>query len=170
MPGYGYAPSDAPHHRALYAPWLVPGAFGAPWPGTGAAVGTFRATLVWLLKSPQPWVVPGSTEPQPGTPPCRTGATDARPEWLQVLGEHPEAVVTRLLERTSAMWEHYYGQLVGAGADGTLRFLDHKNALGTSNSTMPPPPDSRHDRGSLLDVDSSSPTLRPQMVGDDADG
>lgn len=52
---------------------------------------------------------------------------------------------------------------------GTLRFLDHKNALGTSNSTMPPPPDSRHERGSLLDIDSSAPTLRPQMVGDDAD-
>jgi len=61
------------------------------------------------------------------------------------------------------------GVLERTSGPGTLRFLDHKNALGTSNSTMPPPPDSRHDRGSLLDVDSSSPTLRPQMVGDDAD-
>jgi 23S rRNA (uracil1939-C5)-methyltransferase len=52
---------------------------------------------------------------------------------------------------------------------GTLRFLDHKNALGTSTSTLPPPPDSRHERGSILDIDSSSPTLRPEMVGDDAD-
>ena len=47
---------------------------------------------------------------------------------------------------------------------GTLRFLDHKNALGTSGgslSSLPPPPDSMHDRGSVLDVDASSPTIHP---------
>lgn len=60
-----------------------------------------------------------------------TGATDARPEWLQVLGEHPEAVVTRLLERTSAMWEHYYGQLVGAvAARGSAALITSEGALG----------------------------------------
>ena len=37
---------------------------------------------------------------------------------------------------------------------GTLRFLDHKNALGGSGvSSLPPPPDSRHDRGSILDIE-----------------
>ncbi len=51
---------------------------------------------------------------------------------------------------------------------GTLRFLEHKNALGHSGmSTIPPPPDSRHDTGSVLDIDSSSPTIHPQIIGDD---
>jgi 23S rRNA (uracil1939-C5)-methyltransferase len=52
---------------------------------------------------------------------------------------------------------------------GTLRFLDHKNALGTSGSmsSIPPPPDSYHDRGSALDVDSSQPTIHPELTGDD---
>jgi 23S rRNA (uracil1939-C5)-methyltransferase len=56
---------------------------------------------------------------------------------------------------------------------GTLRFLDHKNALGTSgvggNSSLPPAPDSFHDRGSVLDVDASSPTMHPEITGDDDD-
>ena len=67
---------------------------------------------------------------------------------------------------------------------GTLRFLDHKQALGQSGvSSLPPPPatnDSLLDasgltmrdsvplmRDSLLDVDSSTPTIHPQMQGDD---
>lgn len=51
---------------------------------------------------------------------------------------------------------------------GTLRFLDHKNALGHSGvSSLPPPPDSQHDRGSILEVESSSPTLRPELLGGD---
>jgi 23S rRNA (uracil1939-C5)-methyltransferase len=56
---------------------------------------------------------------------------------------------------------------------GTLRFLDHKNALGTyaggSTSSLPPAPDSFHDRGSVLDVDASSPTVHPELTGDDDD-
>ena len=46
---------------------------------------------------------------------------------------------------------------------GTLRFLDHKHALGHSGaSSMPPPPES----GSVLDlgIDPSSPSL-PQLLG-----
>ncbi len=67
---------------------------------------------------------------------------------------------------------------------GTLRFLDHKHALGHSGasslppppdsvSSIPPPPDSRMDSirfldtTSVLDVDSSSPTLLPERLGDD---
>jgi 23S rRNA (uracil1939-C5)-methyltransferase len=54
---------------------------------------------------------------------------------------------------------------------GTLRFLDHKNALGTSGtSSFPPPPDSFHDRGSALSVDASSVTLHPEITGDDDSG
>lgn len=53
---------------------------------------------------------------------------------------------------------------------GTLRFLDHKNALGHAGvSSLPPPPDSRHARGSVLDVDSSTPSLKPELVSDDDD-
>jgi 23S rRNA (uracil1939-C5)-methyltransferase len=52
---------------------------------------------------------------------------------------------------------------------GTLRFLEHKNALGHGGSSLPPPPDSRHDRGSVLDVDASRPTVRGELVGDDDD-
>lgn len=54
---------------------------------------------------------------------------------------------------------------------GTLRFLDHKNALGTygagGTSSLPPAPDSFHERGSVLDVDASSPTLHPELTTDD---
>ena len=54
---------------------------------------------------------------------------------------------------------------------GTLRFLDHKNALGTSatsgTSSLPPAPDSFHERGSALDVDASTPTLHPDLTTDD---
>ena len=55
---------------------------------------------------------------------------------------------------------------------GTLRFLDHKNALGTSSgglSSLPPPPDSYHERGSALSMDASAVTLRPEMTSDDDD-
>jgi 23S rRNA (uracil1939-C5)-methyltransferase len=52
---------------------------------------------------------------------------------------------------------------------GTLRFLDHKNALGTSGSvsSLPPPPDSRHDSGGALDVDGASSTIHPEITTDD---
>jgi 23S rRNA (uracil1939-C5)-methyltransferase len=55
---------------------------------------------------------------------------------------------------------------------GTVRFLDHKNALGTSGSlsSLPPPPDSTHDGGGPLDVDASSPTLHPEPTADEDDG
>jgi 23S rRNA (uracil1939-C5)-methyltransferase len=53
---------------------------------------------------------------------------------------------------------------------GTLRFLDHKNALGTSGlSSIPPPPDTSHERGSELALDTSSVTIHPQMTSDDDD-
>jgi 23S rRNA (uracil1939-C5)-methyltransferase len=73
---------------------------------------------------------------------------------------------------------------------GTLRFLDHKHALGgptgsgfssmppppdsapitPSFSSIPPPPDSFQDVSGVLDIDSSTPntpTIRPQLMGDD---
>jgi 23S rRNA (uracil1939-C5)-methyltransferase len=54
---------------------------------------------------------------------------------------------------------------------GTLRFLDHKNALGTTaTSNLPPGPDEiLHDRGSALDVNANSPSLYPELTTDDDD-
>jgi 23S rRNA (uracil1939-C5)-methyltransferase len=53
---------------------------------------------------------------------------------------------------------------------GTVRFLDHKNALGTSGSlsSLPPPPDSTHE-GGALDVDASTPTIHPEPLPSDDD-
>lgn len=50
---------------------------------------------------------------------------------------------------------------------GTLRFLDQKNALGHGGSSLPPPMEGARD--SALDVDASSPSLRPELVHDDDD-
>jgi len=62
------------------------------------------------------------------------------------------------------------GVLERTSGPGTLRFLDHKNALGhTGQSSLPPPPDSRHERGSALDVDASSPSLHSELTNDDDD-
>lgn len=54
---------------------------------------------------------------------------------------------------------------------GTLRFLDHKNALGgTGASSLPPPPNALHDRGSALEIDSSSASLPGELTsGNDDD-
>ncbi|MDB4943134.1 MAG: methyltransferase, TrmA family [Labilithrix sp.] len=53
---------------------------------------------------------------------------------------------------------------------GTLRFLEQKNALGrTGQSSLPPPPDSGQDTASGLDLESSSRSMRPEMVTDDED-
>ena len=63
------------------------------------------------------------------------------------------------------------GVLERTSGPGTLRFLDHKNALGTSSpnlSSFPPPPDSFSERQSALDVDASRLTLHPELTtGDD---
>jgi hypothetical protein len=60
------------------------------------------------------------------------------------------------------------GVLERTSGPGTLRFLEHKNALGHSGqSSMPPPPDSMHERGSALDIDSSTPSVHTELVSDD---
>jgi 23S rRNA (uracil1939-C5)-methyltransferase len=61
------------------------------------------------------------------------------------------------------------GVLERTSGPGTLRFLDHKNALGTSStSSMPPAPDSRHVRGSAIE-ESAAPSGREELTTDDDD-
>lgn len=62
------------------------------------------------------------------------------------------------------------GVLERTSGPGTLRFLEHKNALGHNGpSSLPPPPDSAHepDTTSALDVDSSTPSVHTELVSDD---
>lgn len=65
------------------------------------------------------------------------------------------------------------GVLERTSGPGTLRFLEHKNALGASgssgHSSMPPPPDGSHERGSALDIDSSTPSVHGELISDDDD-
>lgn len=87
---------------------------------------------------------------------------------------HPRTVQRLIIE--APMPGDLRAVLERTSGPGTLRFLDHKNALGQSGvSSLPPPPDdSRYDSGvasldtaSVLDIDSSSPTIRPEMTNDD---
>jgi 23S rRNA (uracil1939-C5)-methyltransferase len=52
---------------------------------------------------------------------------------------------------------------------GTLRFLDHKNALGgrAGISSLPPAPDALHERGSELEVDAARATDHPEPTSGD---
>lgn len=53
-----------------------------------------------------------------------------------------------------------------ASGNATLRFLDHKNALGERGaSSIPPPPDSSARAGSAPDLDLSRSSLHPEPVG-----
>ena len=84
--------------------------------------------------------------------------------------EHPDTGTRHIVE--APLTGDLRAVLERTSGPGTLRFLDHKNALGTSGSlsSLPPPPDSAHERGSVLDVDASSPTIHPEAIsGDDDD-
>jgi 23S rRNA (uracil1939-C5)-methyltransferase len=87
--------------------------------------------------------------------------------------EHPTLNQRMIVE--ASMPGDLRGVLERTSGPGTLRFLEHKNALGqTGGSSMPPPPDSvppdsKHFRGSALDIDSSTPSIHPQLVSDDDD-
>jgi 23S rRNA (uracil1939-C5)-methyltransferase len=53
------------------------------------------------------------------------------------------------------------------GGQETLRFLDHKHALGKGSppSSVPPPPNSSHTDGGPVDVDASVPSTRHDHTG-----
>ena len=85
--------------------------------------------------------------------------------------DHPDTGVRHIVE--APLPGDLRAVLERTSGPGTLRFLDHKNALGTSGtSSLPPGPDEVvHDRGSALDIDASSPSLKPELTGgDDDDG
>jgi 23S rRNA (uracil1939-C5)-methyltransferase len=84
--------------------------------------------------------------------------------------DHPDGGARRVVE--APLPGDLRAVLERTSGPGTLRFLDHKNALGTSGtSNLPPGPDEVvHDRGSVLDVDASSPSLHPELTTDDDDG
>jgi 23S rRNA (uracil1939-C5)-methyltransferase len=56
------------------------------------------------------------------------------------------------------------------GGPETLRFLDQKSALGVNGGSSLPPPCEPSDASGPLDVDSSRPTMKPELVGDDEAG
>jgi 23S rRNA (uracil1939-C5)-methyltransferase len=84
--------------------------------------------------------------------------------------DHPDTGARLVLE--SPLPGDLRAVLERTAGPGTLRFLEHKNALGTSGTShLPPgPDDGSEDRGSALDVDARSPTLRPELIEDDDDG
>jgi 23S rRNA (uracil1939-C5)-methyltransferase len=84
--------------------------------------------------------------------------------------DHPDTGARHIVE--AALPGDLRAVLERTAGPGTLRFLDHKNALGTSGTShLPPGPDEvMHDRGSVLDVDASSPSTHPELTSDEDDG
>ena len=82
--------------------------------------------------------------------------------------DHPITGVRMIIE--APMPGDLRGVLERTSGPGTLRFLEQKNALGrTGQSSLPPPPDSAHERGSVLDIESSRPSVRSELTSDDDD-
>lgn len=82
--------------------------------------------------------------------------------------DHPDSAQRMIVE--APMPGDLRAVLERTSGPGTLRFLDHKNALGHGGSSLPPPPERADHRGSALDIDSSSPSIRPdELVNDDDD-
>jgi 23S rRNA (uracil1939-C5)-methyltransferase len=83
--------------------------------------------------------------------------------------EHPDTGARHIVE--AALPGDLRAALERTAGPGTLRFLDHKNALGPSGTShLPPGPDEvQHDRGSVPDIDMSRPSIHPELTGDDDD-
>ncbi|MGD0524985.1 MAG: pseudouridine synthase [Polyangiaceae bacterium] len=84
--------------------------------------------------------------------------------------DHPDTGARLMVE--AALTGDLRAVLERTAGPGTLRFLEHKNALGTSGTShLPPGPDEVvHDRGSALDIDASTPSRHAEITGDDDDG
>ena len=81
--------------------------------------------------------------------------------------DHPDTGARHIVE--AALPGDLRAVLERTAGPGTLRFLDHKNALGTSGTShLPPGPDEvQHDRGSALDIDASPPSSHTELTSDD---
>jgi 23S rRNA (uracil1939-C5)-methyltransferase len=81
--------------------------------------------------------------------------------------DHPASGARMLVE--SPLPGDLRAVLERTGGPATLRFLEHKNALGASGTShLPPGPDeAHHDRGSALELDRSSFSMKPELTGDD---
>ncbi len=83
--------------------------------------------------------------------------------------DHPHTGVRRVLE--APLPGDLRAVLERMSGPDTLRFLDQKNALGASGtSSLPPAPGEIVDGGGALDVDTSPPAPKPELVGDDEAG
>jgi 23S rRNA (uracil1939-C5)-methyltransferase len=85
--------------------------------------------------------------------------------------DHPDTGARHIVE--AALPGDLRAALERTAGPGTLRFLDHKSALGTSGTShLPPGPDEvQHARGTALEIDASRPSIRPELTGDgDGDG
>jgi 23S rRNA (uracil1939-C5)-methyltransferase len=91
----------------------------------------------------------------------RTFLHCVRLEFEHPVTRHREVVAARLPPDLRVVLER-------ASGPATLRFLEHKNALGTTGtSNLPPAPDEVLDQGCALDIDTRLPNVQPQLVGDD---
>jgi 23S rRNA (uracil1939-C5)-methyltransferase len=78
--------------------------------------------------------------------------------------DHPDSGARHIVE--SPLPGDLRAVLERLSGAGTLRVLDHKNALGTAGtSSHPPGPDEIVHGGGALDVDASTPTIRPVVDG-----
>ncbi len=82
--------------------------------------------------------------------------------------EHPDTGARHIVE--APLPGDLRGVLERMSGSGTLRLLDHKNALGTSGvSSLPPGPDEVLHAGGELEIDLSTPTMRPPAPPRDRD-
>ncbi len=80
--------------------------------------------------------------------------------------DHPDHGARLIIE--SPLPGDLRGVLERTSGPATLRFLEHKNALGaTGTSHLPPASDEEPDRGSALDVDASTPDPHAELTDDD---
>jgi 23S rRNA (uracil1939-C5)-methyltransferase len=81
--------------------------------------------------------------------------------------DHPDTGVRHIVE--APLPGDLRAVIERTAGPGTLRFLDHKNALGTSGTSYPPPgPDEvQQDRGSALEVDAFPGPTHAELTDDD---
>ena len=81
--------------------------------------------------------------------------------FVRLVLDHPDTGARQIFE--APLPGDLRAVLERTSGPGTLRFLDHKNALGaTGTSHLPPGPDEADDRGNVLDIGVRPPHGAPQ--------